>query len=63
MRVPDPWVIEDIKRREENQRKDDEASWNRQPRLEIPYWPDVPKVRESAPTLDGDGTVRIDFSL
>ena len=63
MRVPDPWVIDQIKRHEDEQRRGDEASWHRQPHLDVPFWQDAPKVKEVKPTLDGNGVVDIDFSL
>jgi hypothetical protein len=61
MRTPDAWIIERIRDR---QREEDERSWQRQPRLELPLMPpEHPAKRQQPEETDERGSVRIDYSV
>lgn len=54
------WIIE--KQRRDQQRKDDRASWDRQPHLELPLPQNEPK-RPIAEDVPERGSVSIDYMV
>lgn len=62
----EPWMIEALREREEEQARRDRESWERQPRVEVDDASRRPPPPSDTPGADGraeGGTVTVDFTV